>query len=326
MKHGRWYRIAMTALALLLVLLLAASYRYLVSRGVFASVKPAPLVCRTLPLAVADIAVDPATKHAFLAAPDGLYAYAYQQPGARPERLSGMPPDFHPTALALYRASAGEATLYAVNRRGNDYSLVSFRLSTADGKPRLQEKSRIGGRILNQPSAIAAVDDLRFYVTNRHASRTSLGRWLDDAFLLPRANVLYFNGMLFREVATRLNSPGGVALSPDGGRLVVSEFYPRRLVTFLRNPFTGALDDAEALPLKAGPGQTNNAADSLIVAATPKAGSGAVFRISYKAGVPQAAVPLYASRDGEIAAAAVTGGGLLIGAATGLKDCALPKQ
>jgi hypothetical protein len=322
---SRWYRMAMTALALLLVLLLAASYRYLVSRGVFTAVKPAPLVCRTLPLAVADIAVDPAARLAFLAAPDGLYAYAYQQPGARPEKFSGPPPDFHPQALALYRATVGEATLYAVNRRGNDYSVVSFRVSLADGKPRLQEKSSIGGRILNEPSAIAAVDELRFYVANRHVSRTALGRWLDDSFLLPRANVLYFDGMLFREVATRLNSPRGVALSPDGGHLVVGEAYPRRLVSFLRNPFTGVLDDAAALPLQAGPGHMNTAANSLIVAATPKAGSGAVFRISIKDGVPQAATPLYENRDGEIAAAAQAGGRLLIGTAAGLKDCALPK-
>jgi hypothetical protein len=320
MKRSRWYRMVMTAMALLLVLLLAASYRYLVSRGVFTGVKPAPLVCRTLPLAVAGIAVDPTAKLAFLAAPDGLYAYAYQQPGARPEKLSGPPPDFHPTALALYRPQGGEATLYAVNRRGNDYSVVSFRLSTADGKPGLQEKSRIGGRILNEPSAIAAVDELRFYVANRHASRTVLGRWLDDSFLLPRANVLYFDGMLFREVATRLNSPGGVALSPDGGHLIVSEFYPRRLVTFQRNPFSGALDDAEALPLKAGPGQMNTV-DSLIVAATPKAGTGAVYRASLKE--PLAASPLYATKQGRIAAAAEAGGRLLIGTGDQMLDCGL---
>jgi hypothetical protein len=323
-RASRWYRMAMTALALLLVLLLAASYRYLVSRGVFTAVQSAPLVCRVFPVATNAIAVDTAAGLAILAAPDGLYAYAYERPGARPEKLAGAPPDFHPQALALYRAPGGVATLYAVNRRATGYSVVSFRLTPADGKLKLQEKSSIGGRILNEPAAIAAVDDLRFYVTNRHASRTALGRWLDDSFLLPRANVLYFDGMLFREVATRLNSPSGVALSPDGGRLVVGEAYPRRLVTFQRNPFSGALDDAAALPLKAGPGPLATAGGSLIVATAPKAGSGAVYRVSLKE--PQTVVPLYASREENIAAAVQASGRLLIGTAAGLQDCALPKQ
>jgi arylesterase / paraoxonase len=324
---NRWTRMAMTVCAMLVALLLAASYRFLISRGVFAKVTPVAPTCHTLPGAVNDIVVDPAARLAFLASPqDGISAYAYDKAGARPEKLAGSPPGFHPTALALYRASGGEATLYAVVRRGEAYFIVSFRVTQVQGKPKLEEKSSIGGRILNEPSAIAPVDEARFYVVNRHTSSTALGRWLDDSFLLPRANVLYFDGMIFREVVKQLNSPAGAVLSPDTGHLIVGEFYPRRLVSFLRNPFSGEVKDAEALSLKAGPGHLETAADGLIVAATPKAGNGAVYRVSLKDGVPQAAVPLYVGRDGEIAAAAAAGRRLLIGTAAGLKDCALPKQ
>jgi hypothetical protein len=334
MTGGRWYRVGMTAGAMLFMLLLAASYRFLESHGVFTAVKPvSPGACRTIAAVegLGDIAVDPAMKSAFLAAAartpsqrDGLYTYSYGTPGAGLVKLAGTPADFHPTALALYRPPGGKATLYAVNRRSSgDYAVQSFRVIVAGGVAKLEERSSIAGRILSEPSDIAAVDEDRFYVVNRHTSRTALGRWLDDVFGLPRANTLYFDGTVFRVVAKQLNSPGGAALSPDASRLIVSEFYPRRLVTFTRNPYTGELKAPAVLPLPAGPGKMELADGSLIVAAWPKASAGEVLRVNLQNGVPQAAVPLYAGRDEEIAAAAETGGHLLIGTGGKILDCRL---
>ena len=331
---NRWYRIAVTSGALLAVLLLAVCYRYLESRGVFTAMKPVALACRSVSgvEGTSDIAVDAAAKTAFVAvaastpsAQDGIYAYAFDTPGARLEKLAGTPRDFHPQALALTHPPGGDATLFTVNRRGTAYSIVVFRVTAANGAVRLEEKSSIGGRILAEPSGIAPVDGDRFYLVNRHISRTALGRWLDDVLLLPRANVLYFDGMIFREVAKRLNSPDGVTVSPDGGHLLVSEFYPRRIVSFVRNPFSGELKDAEVLPLPGGPGKLKTVADgSLIVAATPKVRAREVLRVNLQDGVPQAAVPLYAGRSGEIYVAAEAGGRLLLGAGDGLRDCRLP--
>ncbi len=43
----------------------------------------------------------------------------------------------------------------------------------------------------------------QFYVTNDHGSRTEFGRTMETYLTLPRANVLYFDGMIFREAAVR---------------------------------------------------------------------------------------------------------------------------
>ena len=328
---NRWYRIGVTTGALLAVLLLAVCYRYLESRGVFTTVKPAALACRTVNGVASDIAVDAVAKIAFVAAAaptpsrqDGIYAYAFDTPGAQLEKLAGTPPDFHPVALALTRPPGGEAILFTINRRGAAYSIVVFRVTAANGAIRLEEKSSIGGHILAEPADIAPVDGDRFYLVNRHVSHTALGRWLDDVLLLPRANVLYFDGMIFREVAKRLNSPDGVAVSPDGGHLLVSEFYSRRIVSFARNPFTGELKDAEVLSLPGGPGKLADADGSLIVAAMPKVGVGEVLRVNLQDGAPQSAERIFAEKGTAVAAAAEAGGRLLIGLDNTLRDCRLP--
>src|SRR6185437_14190447 len=51
---------------------------------------------------------------------------------------------------------------------------------------------------------IAAVDRERFYIANDHGSTTALGRALDDYLVLPRANLLYFDGTVFRAVAQHM--------------------------------------------------------------------------------------------------------------------------
>lgn len=328
MRKNPWRRIALTVSAMAAVLLLAASWRYLVSRGVFTSVEAKQAgQCRTIPGIddVTDIAVD-GTGKVYLASRTALYAYD----GGAVERLAGTPKDFHPAALAFDQ----DSKVHVLFRQDNGWKISVFALkpaaATANGEAAndqpgiakpfvLEELGRLTTDVLTDPADVAVLDGSRFYLVNRHATRTALGRWLDDAFLLARAQVLYFDGMKFVTIAKGLNSPAGIALSPDSARLYVSEDYPRTLVTFARNDFTGATSDATVLSIASGLGKIRMAKDgSLIIAARPKTGMGQVWRV--KDGATEL---LYARRDGEIAAAAQFGRHLLIGASDGLTDCAL---
>ena len=310
-----WRRIAITVSAMLVVLLLAASFRFLQSQGLFASVPEyTPAACRAVSGigAVADIAVD-RTGNVYLAGSDGIYVYD----GGKAVRLPGTPKNFHPATLAL----GDDGAIDVLFRQDGVWEMSVFGVSKARD---VKELGRLSADTLSDPAAVVTLSAGRFYLVNKHASHTAFGRWLDDTFLIPRANVRYFDGMKFVTVAERLNSPAGMALSPDGHHLYVAQELPRSLASFSRNEFVGGLDHAELYSLPGAPRKITVAPDgSLIVAAWPRVGAGAVYRVRVEGGVPVAADLLYASKSEEITAAAEAGGHLLIGSQKRLIDCRL---
>jgi arylesterase/paraoxonase len=360
MRINPWLRIAATAGAVAIVAVLAGTARMLESHGVFTTVKPGfGGSCRVVPSATGpeDIAIDREDKLAFVSATDrparnkgkpspkdGLYVYSYQTPGAGLVRLSGTPADFHPHGISLYRAPDGSLTLMAINHRMDKTNTVDiFSVEIENGAARLTEVGSIGGRILSSPNDLAAVDEDRFYVVNDHTSKTDLGRWLDDNLVLPRTNILYFDGVKFVEVANGLNFPNGAALSADGHYLYVPESYPRTLLTFERNPFSGQLKQVNALSIPSNLDNADVAADgSVWLGSHPKAFAMAkyrgdpskpapseIFRVAVHDGIPQAASLVYANMGEEIGASsvgAVADGHLLIGSPFDNKilDCRLP--
>jgi hypothetical protein len=321
MKANPWARVAVTVGAMLVVLLLAASWRFLESRGVFASVEAKePHECRTVAEVpdVTDIAVDEGAGTVFVASRSaGLFALIL---GGQVSHLSGTPKDFHPVAVSLTHDPLVKLRTVSFGEDGR------ISISVFDLVPEtLKETGRLTADVLNDPADLTALEMDRFYLVNRHASRTAFGRWLDDVFLLPRAGILYFDGMKFVTVAEQLNSPAGIALSPDGMHLYVGEDYPHALVSFTRNDLTGALENPAVLPFPSRPQKIAVSSDgSLLVAARPKSGMGQVFRVKVVDGVPQTPELVYARRDGEVTAAAQIGKHLLIGTDGQLKDCWLP--
>lgn len=348
MGTGPWFRVLVTAGAVLAVLILAAGYRYLESRGAFTAVRPGfSGTCRTVAGAAGDITV--ADGVAFVAVAgrtpseaDGLYLYAYDKPGARLVRLANVPKDFRPLALSLYRSADGQSLLALGRRAAGDFSVAVFDIETVEGTVKLTEVGRITGDVLTDPRDLVAVDHDRFYVVNGHAGRTALGRWLDDVFLLPRADLLYFDGMKFVTAVEGLSSPAGAALSKDGRHLYVSESYPRLLLAFARDPLTGELKNDGRLAVPSGLEKISPAPDgSLWVAGQPKPleedrfrddpsrpAPSQVFRVGLDNGEPGSAALIYSNEGDEIGAAgvaAVAGKHLLIGSALDGKmlDCAL---
>ena len=310
MQNSPWRRIAITVSAMLAVLLVTLSIRFVQSRGVFASVEGKTSgTCSQLRFAgtgvVADIEIDAAGKTAYIATVDGLFALPLGS--GKVERLAGTPMDFHPEALSLYEDASG-VLLRVIFRHENRTAISLFKVRPSA----VTELNRLTSDDVTDPADLAMVDAERFYLINRHGTHTALGRWLDDVLLLPRAKVLFFDGMKFVTVAERLNSPSGIALSPDKAYLYVAEDYPRMIVGFARNDLTGALGEPAALPLPAGPRKIAAERDgSLIVAARPKWGALVVYRVTMDGGLPAAAVSLFA-RGGEDDPVAVSGGGHLV--------------
>ncbi|MEI9929635.1 MAG: SMP-30/gluconolactonase/LRE family protein [Rhizomicrobium sp.] len=265
-------------------------------------------------------------------------------------RLSDASVDFHPHGISLFRGADGSLTLMAINHRTDGKSTieifnVKLRLKGVLG-PNIISLSEIGDiesdRLIS-PNDLVAVGKEQFYVTNDHGSRTPFGRMLETYLMLPRANVLYFDGNVFKEVANNLVFANGINISPDGNRLYVAETTPHQIQTFNRDLFSGKLTPDATFTLPSGPDNIDvDDKGDLWVAAHPKLfgvlayrddpskpSPSEVFRIPVKSGELRDAQQIYANLGEQIGAAsvgAVAGGHLFIGSIFDPKilDCTLP--
>jgi arylesterase/paraoxonase len=350
-------RIAITAAAVMLAGVAALAARTLIMGGMFADVTPGfSGTCKTLKgiVGAEDIAVDRDSGLVFLSASDrradppsradGIYTLSLAHPESGIVRLAGAPADFHPHGISLFRAADGSLTLMAVNHVSPGRSAIDiFDVATGNGAARLKEIGDIESDKLVSPNDVAAVGKQQFYVTNDHGSRTPLGVTLENYLMLPRADVLYFDGIVFKEVANNLVFANGIALSPDGNHLYVAETTARRLQTFARDAFSGRLTAENTLALPSGPDNIDVDAKGDLWVAThtklfgvlnyakdpSKPSPSEIYRVDVDRSIPRSVTPVYANLGQEIGAASVgtsADGHLFIGSIFDPKilDCRLP--
>jgi arylesterase/paraoxonase len=299
--------------AMIVVAGLGLGLRSLTALGIFTTVKPGfSGQCKVVHgvAGPGDLQLDAKDGLLFIAASDrrkpsagdGIYTMALG--GGALMRLSGTPKDFHPRGISLYRGQDGALTLIAVNRQSDGASSVDiFDVAVTDGHATLTTRAFIQGGLLVHPGAIAAVGPDQFYVTNDSVSRSKSARDLEAYTLLPRGDVLYFDGRLFRIVVKHLAVPRGIALSRDGEHVYVTSATARTLYTYKRNVFTGKLAQVNEFPIHSGLAKiTADAKGNLWIAGQPKLldnrsfekdprarDASQIFKVTLKSGVPQSA-------------------------------------
>ena len=314
-----WKRIAITAGAVVIVAGAGLALRTAEMAGAFDEVVAKPLLCQSIPgvTGAEDMQVDARDKLLIASASDrrhmgsgadGIYALALDKPDAGFVKLAGTPKVFHPHGISLFRAADGTLTLMAVNHLAPDHHAVDiFQVLVENGTARLNEVGAIEGDKLIHPNDVVAVGEAQFYVTNDHGSKTGLGMTLENYLTLPRADVLYYDGAIFREAATGLVFANGINVSNDGRHVYVAESTMRRVQSFARDMFSGRLTPEATLDFPSGPDNIDTAPDgTLWIAGHPKmfdlvAYSGdpskpsptEIFKATIKDGVPQPAEPVY---------------------------------
>ncbi|MES2254245.1 MAG: hypothetical protein V4559_04275 [Pseudomonadota bacterium] len=343
-----WARSGMTWLVVLLVVVAFFVIRWLTAAGVFTSVTPlSPNICQPIArlqgpedfeidAAHDAIIVSSTNRRAPKDAPDprdGLYVLKLNDRHAAPVKLTdGVPKDFHPHGISLYRAPNGDETLMAINHHSNGTHAVEiFGLTYENGAAKLAPHASIAGGLLVSPNDLFAVAPDRFYVTNDHATKTGLGRFAENYLIWPHADLLFFNGTSFRISVERMAFPNGVYVAPDGEHLYVTLTNERRIVAFSREPYFGSLKEIGSLSIPAR--LDNISADAegrLIVAGHPsllsdnsfradpaKPSPSEVFRVTLdKDGVPTGYETIFADTGrliGASSVAAMVGKRLLIG-------------
>ncbi|MBW8708110.1 MAG: ATP-binding cassette domain-containing protein, partial [Alphaproteobacteria bacterium] len=361
MRLGRPRRIGRALAMLGIVVLVSATARAVWSNGVFSSVPTGFLGSCKVAGAVPGVQdMEAANGMAFISVAsargpsvgDGIYAMPLA--GGALRKLAGAPRDFHPRGIGLYRTPDGKGLfLMAVNRRSGGasaragatnnngrFSIDSFEVTDPAGTPALVAQGTVEGGMLINPQDVAVASPGSFYVANGTAGKNPLLHIPQTYGVIPGGNVLFFNGMTFKEVADGLYGTRSLILTGGGTHLVVGGLLSRSLTSFSREPFTGALTETGTLLVGAGPerlsldgqgqlwvGGHANLMDWRAFNADPsKRAPSQLFRVSLVNGVPQEATQVYGNDGGELAGASVgiaAGNRLLIGSSldTKLLDC-----
>jgi arylesterase/paraoxonase len=261
---------------------------------------------------------------------DGIYAMPVS--GGDPVRLAGTPKDFHPRGIGLYRMpGTGGLQLFAVNHRSSGrFSIDSFEVTGSGASPALVAQGTIEGGLMINPQDVAVAGPDIFYVANGTAGKNPVIHGLQTYGIIPGGNVLYFNGTAFSQVADGFYGTRSLVLTPGGDHLIVGGLLSRSLTTFTREPYTGALTEADTLNLSTGPEKLSiDAQGQLLVAGhanllewraaiadSGKRAASQILRVDLVNGVPQTKGQVYGDDGAALAGASVAlsaGNRLLIG-------------
>lgn len=230
--------------------------------------------CTTLPMAASaeDIQIDRAHGVAFLSYLDRrgqiegkpvrgtvmLVDLNAPEPRPRPA-LAADPPDFRPHGMSLYRAGDGAMRLFVISHSpmsgGGVRQEVHIFEQIATGAFALVRTVR--DPLLKKPNAIVAVSMNQFYVANDSGADNGWQRAQEMLFRRGLSTLAYFDGNRMRAVDTGLKSAAGIAASPDGSHIYVSETNGKRIRVYSRAMNSGDLTLDELVDVGSAPDNLN---------------------------------------------------------------------
>jgi arylesterase / paraoxonase len=205
-----------------------------------------------------DITIHPKTNVAYISAIDIRAAlidentngsiYRYDLKESKPALIK-MSHDhtggLFPHGISLYPDKNGAGSLFVVNHARGQHTIEIF--SLVDG--RLEHQKTLSSPMIISPNDVVAVGPDRFYFTNDHNYRNGFMRTLEDYGRLKVANLVYYDGETFSEVAADFAYPNGVNVSRDGQKLFMIAGTEQVLYVFDRNIDSGSLEEVDKVEL-----------------------------------------------------------------------------
>lgn len=274
----------------LLLLLLAvvafvaiAAFRIVSRSGMLRTIEPhSPGACRTVTGVVGaeDVTIDADTMVAYLSAEDRragaagrpvrgeIYALDLRGDAAAPVPLTaGVPADFHPHGISLWRGLGGKR-LFVINHPvGGGHTVEIYDV----GPDRLHHAETVTYPELSSPNDLVAVGERSFYATNDRRHRDGFLATVEGYLQMPWASVSYFDGSRGRLAADGIAFANGINASADGKTLYVAELLGQAVRVYDRDPESGNLTLRRTIALGSSPDNIEvEASGHLSVAAHPK--------------------------------------------------------
>lgn len=272
---GRILRILGVVLVLLLLVGGILIYRVLNAAGNFNTVTPQFAgKCQTVTGVVGaeDMDLDRATGALFISSQDrrpfpltdatgkqgAIYLAYIDRPDTPPRSLTAeLSRTLHPHGISLFADKVGRKTLAVVNHTGavSGDEVVLFDITenvASTPSLTLTPRRTVADPLLHSLNDVVLVSHEAFYATNDHGSETEFGKELETWLLLPRANVVYYDGSVAKVAASGFNYANGINRNADASEIYVAEATGRTLSTLRRDPDTGVLVHIHSLFIPMG--------------------------------------------------------------------------
>ncbi len=159
---------------------------------------------------------------------------------------SSLTKSFAPHGISIFKTDSTYKVV-AINHTSFGHSIEVF---TLNGEILSLEKSLIDDSIIS-PNDIVLIDENRFYFTNDHGYTKGLGRFFEEYAGTSVANVVYFDGENYIEVASRIAYANGINFDAKRNLLFVAS--PRKFLVKVYSINTdGSLDFIEDIPCGTG--------------------------------------------------------------------------
>ncbi len=228
-------------LSLFIIVLLAGGYflSIMISTGFFRKIENQSYgeVVKEIALAGAeDMTIVYASGMVFISAYDragekrgenptgGIYVMDLNDPALTPIRLDDdLGEGFHPHGISVLKVDSARYRMWIVNHQRSKHTIEVFDFIPGDHFAHITTYAH---PLILSPNDVVAVDESRFYFTNDHGKTEGIGLMAENYLGLPYANVVYYDGSAFREVADDISYANGINASANGSQVFVAS--PRK--------------------------------------------------------------------------------------------------
>lgn len=182
-----------------------------------------------------------------LPAKGGLYYLDLSQPTLEATPIAIPIEDFRPHGISLYQVDSRTYKLFVINHSQGKHTIEEFILK---GDQAYYQRS-YAHELMVSPNDLVAVSASQFYFTNDHKHLSGFPRFLEDYGGAGKANVVFFDGTNFKEVAGGIAYANGINYDTERRLLFVGSSRGF-LVKVYEAAENGNLEFVEDIPIGSG--------------------------------------------------------------------------
>ena len=136
---------------------------------------------------------------------------------------------FAPHGISIFKTSDSTHQVAAINHTDTGYAIELFQLQNGQ----LTFEKTLTDEFMMSPNDLVLVGENQFYFTNDHRSTAGFGKFQEEYFGFRKTNVVYFDGMTYKEVAGGIAYANGINIDVERKLLFIAS--PRDFIVKVYN-------------------------------------------------------------------------------------------